>query len=102
MPPITKYVINLLRRFAWTRWPAKQETLVAARVSRNQYQCAKCGLLFPRKLVQIDHVRPVVDPATGFVSLDEYVKRLLVPANKLQVLCKPCHYAKSASENRLR
>ena len=94
------------------KFPAKWEALEAACVGSlvNQktgrkakhYKCAMCGNLFVAKDVEVDHVTPVVDPATGFTTWDEFIKRLYCSTENLQVLDKECHKEKSASERALR
>jgi 5-methylcytosine-specific restriction endonuclease McrA len=79
----------------------RNQALVAARVERNQYLCASCKLIFPRKEVQIDHIEPVT-PTTGWESLDSFVTRLKVAVDKLQIICKTCHKKKSGAENETR
>lgn len=69
---------------------------------RVQFSCAICGIKASRKGVQVDHVEPVIDPNTGFKTYDEYIKRLFVNLDKLQVLCKECHRVKSKGENAIR
>lgn len=95
-------------RSASRRWPPKYETLKEAFVDRiinkktgklaAHYRCAKCQQLFPAKDVQVDHVNPVVDPATGFVSWDVYIDRMFCDSVNLQVLCTECHKTKTAKE----
>lgn len=99
---LVKLAMGILNRWGWSRWPAKAETLKRARVARGKYKCAHCGEIYGPREVEVDHKRPRIDPRTGFVSLDDYVARTFVSVNKLQVLCKPCHYLKSAQENRQR
>jgi 5-methylcytosine-specific restriction endonuclease McrA len=69
---------------------------------RVQFTCANCGAKASRKGVQVDHIDPVIDPLTGFQGYEEYIKRLFVITDRLQVLCKQCHKAKSKIENALR
>ncbi len=90
------------------RYPAKWEALEAACVGSltnpktgrkaKHYKCAMCGNLFVAKDVEVDHVNPCVDPVVGFVSWDEFIKRLYCPVENLQVLCKPDHKIKTTSE----
>lgn len=68
----------------------------------DSYECEKCHKLFPKSDVHIDHILPVVNPATGFTSYDEYIARLYCNANSLQILCKEDHKAKTKAENKLR
>lgn len=60
------------------------------------YKCAKCGVELPQREVQVDHIKPVV--LKEFTTWDTFIDRLLVEAKKLQVLCKPCHAAKTKQE----
>jgi 5-methylcytosine-specific restriction endonuclease McrA len=62
------------------------------------YTCACCNKQYVAKDVQVDHVNPVVDTSTGFVSWDVYIDRLFCEKENLQVLCKPCHSDKTALE----
>lgn len=68
----------------------------------KHYKCAACKQDFPSSLVQVDHIEPVIDPIKGFKSWDEVVDRMYCNSDKLQVLCKPCHKLKTASERKQR
>lgn len=94
------YVKNTIDRYAWSRWETRHETLVKARVKRGQYQCAGCLDLFGPKNVQVDHIKPRVDPKQGWQGFDEYITRTFT--DELQVLCKDCHIRKSTEENSIR
>lgn len=63
------------------------------------FTCENCKTVVPRKEKQIDHIDPVVNPATGFTTWDNYIDRLWVEADKLMVLCLVCHSKKSVDEN---
>lgn len=52
--------------------------------------------------VFVDHINPVVDPKEGFVSWDEFIKRLFCEEENLQLLCKSCHDKKTAQEKEVR
>lgn len=90
------------------KFPAKWEALEAACVGSltnpktgrkaKHYKCAMCGNIFVAKDVEVDHVTPIVDPVVGFVSWDEFIKRLYCPKENLQVLDKKCHKIKTTSE----
>jgi 5-methylcytosine-specific restriction endonuclease McrA len=95
------FVLNALRRASY-RYPPRYETMKEARIERGWYQCAKCLKPARRKEVQIDHIKPVLDPATGFVDYNTYIERLFCEKSNLQLLCKPCHKEKSTAENRNR
>lgn len=104
--------ISSALRSAFRKWPPKFKVLKAAFVEKkinpasgklaSFYKCAKCKEDFVLKNVQVDHKNPVVDPKTGFVDWDTYIDRMLVPTTKLQVLCTPCHKAKTAKERTAR
>ena len=53
--------------------------------------CAKCG----RIGTQLDHVKPL----HRIAPWDQITKRQLFDERNIQTLCKPCHDAKSATEN---
>jgi 5-methylcytosine-specific restriction endonuclease McrA len=98
---LTSFIKNLLRR-ASMRWPHKNDALAAARVSRGNYRCAMCKNEFKRDQVDLDHVEPVVSLTEGYVDWDVYIRRLFVKAEGYQVLCKTCHGAKTAIEDKVR
>lgn len=93
-------------RSKWSKWPPKWEALRAAerpyvgpdKRRKKEYQCAKCGNWYGNKQVSVDHIIP----AGSLKSYDDIVgfyRAIFVPVEKLQVLCKVCHDAKSAKEN---
>lgn len=94
------------------RWPQKYEALKKAGVGKKtnkrtgrqaeHFKCAECKEFFIARDVQIDHKDPVVDVYAGFIDWDTYIDRLYCEANNLQVLCKPCHKAKTAQERKER
>ena len=73
-----------------------------SKLVRNFYQCAGCKKGFSRKGVSLDHIRPVIDPKTGWRGFDEYVKRMFCDEGGFQVICKLCHNAKTKKENNVR
>lgn len=101
------FVVSALRG-ALRRWPPKYKVLKNAATERlinpksgklaMHYRCADCGNHFPAKEVQVDHIKPVVDPKKGFINWDIFIERLYCEIKNLQVLCKPCHKTKSAKE----
>lgn len=101
------WVISLLRR-GTLRFPNRTEVLNEAKTKKKinkatgrmaqHYRCAGCKKEFPLSKVAVDHIKPVVDTNTGFVSWDEYIKRMFCPKENLQVLCDGCHDIKSEAE----
>lgn len=95
------YVISQLRRiFNFDGNLRKREALLfAAGKQMGTYHCADCKALFPKHLVAVDHVEPVI-PLDGFDNWTDVFKRLFW--GTLQVLCKgkgSCHQRKTNREN---
>ena len=105
------FVISALRA-ASRRWPVKWAVLKDAFAGKSlnrktgklaqHYRCAHCRANFPAADVVVDHINPVVDTMKGFTTWDEYVERMFVEAEGLQVLCKGCHKEKTATERKER
>lgn len=105
------FVTSALRSGS-NKWPPKYETLNEAKTEKKtnektgrlaqHYGCASCGKEFTSKDVQVDHIKPVIDPKTGFVSWDVFVERLFCEKKNLQVLCKACHKVKTKKESNAR
>lgn len=101
------WIMKGLRRLA-SSFPNKAEVLKAACVGKKRntqtgrmaahYICAECNDIYPKNMVQIDHIDPVV-PVEGWRSWDDTVKRLFCTVDGLQVLCRNCHSIKSIGEN---
>lgn len=106
-----QFVTSALRS-AFRRWPPKSEVLKSARAGTKQhpkmnrmvnaYRCAICGNNhFTYGQMQVDHVKPVVDPKKGFINWDDFISRMFVEGPFLQAVCKPCHKRKTAEERKL-
>lgn len=109
----TSFIKSALRS-ASNRWPPKYRTLQKARIERGLYECA--GWETPphnvrtthrvkgksKRNVYVDHIIPVIDPAIGFTSWDDFIKRLFVEEKDLQVLCADCHDRKTKQEKERR
>ena len=103
-----KSFVTSALRTASRRWPPKYKALKEAFVGRKlnaktgklamHYTCAACKKLYVATDVQVDHIKPVVDPKKGFVSWDVYINRMFCEIEDLQVMCKPCHKVKTDSE----
>lgn len=97
-------------RSASQRWPPKFTSLALAKRGKKinassgriaeHYECAECKGVFPATGIQVDHILPVINPATGFISWDEVVKRMFCEVDGYQVVCKPCHSIKTNAEKR--
>ena len=108
---LESYIVAGIRKL-WLGWGVRRDVMDAAFVERKtnaetnriakHYRCAHCNKTYPGRDVNVDHITPVVDPNEGRKSWDEYIERMLVEADKLQVLCKTCHDAKTAEENKTR
>ena len=95
-------------RSASQRWPPKYKTLNNACVGvktnpksgrlAKHYTCSCCKQDFPAKDVEVNHIIPVV-PITGFDSWDGVISRMFCEADKLEVVCKPCHKGITKQEN---
>ena len=94
---LKKYIVNQLRKISRT-WHEKDRALLQALRSYGNYECAQCAKWFEKGQVQVDHILPAV-PVAGWDSFDGFISRLFCTYKELQVLCKPCHSAKSKSEN---
>ena len=95
-------------RSASQRWPPKYKVLSEACVGQRInpasgrlakfYRCSACSDTFPAKLVEVNHIKPVI-PVNGFDSWDGVVDRLFCEKEGLEVVCKPCHKNISKQEN---
>jgi 5-methylcytosine-specific restriction endonuclease McrA len=103
------FVTSVLRAGS-RRWAPKYETLNAAKTEKkiNQktgrlaqhYRCNVCKEEFTSKDVQVDHIKPIINPKKGFTSWDDYVDALFCESKNLQTICKPCHKLKTAKERK--
>lgn len=71
------------------------------KVDQVQHLCNICKDWKPGK-VQVDHIDPVIDPNTGFVDWNTYIRRVFCKKDNLQVVCHDCHQAKTNKERDLR
>ena len=103
------FVTSILRSGS-RKWPPKYETLNKAKTEKKtngatgrlaqHFRCKKCKQEFTAKNVQVDHIKPVVDPSTGFTTWDDFIDRLYCESKNLQVLCVACHKAKTLKEKK--
>ncbi len=119
---LSAFLKNALRRLSY-KIRARTEAYAAVRIPRpadwpNQrvkwvVPCAICTKLFEMGDTQCDHIEPII-PVTGWPlapdsplyalepqakDMNVLVYRTFVSADKLQILCKECHKAKSGLEN---
>lgn len=106
------FIISQLRS-ATQRWGPKQSCIKNARVRRGFYRCECCEELVPATLpppegkkrriknIVADHIEPIVDPAIGFTSYDDWVERCFVELEGYQALCHKCHTIKSNEERKI-
>lgn len=103
-----KSFVTSALRAASRRWPPKYKALKEAFAGRKvnaktgklamHYTCAACNKLYVATDVQVDHIKPVVDPKKGFVSWDSFIDCMFCEIENLQVMCKPCHKIKTDQE----
>ena len=98
------FVRSSLRR-SFTRWPPKYACINNARKRLTErerkgkgrqvykYQCAGCKKYFKRTDVEVDHIVPC-GSLKDYSDLPQFVERMFVDENGLQLLCKPCHKEK--------
>lgn len=96
-----EFIIAALRKASY-RWPARYDALKESRCAPGLHRCAKCPSIIRTNETKKDHVRPVVRPEQGFISLDIYAHNLLGGPGSIQVLCKECHSKKTKAENKKR
>jgi len=95
-------------RSASKRWPPKYECIKDAKVGKKinsksgriaeHYRCNVCHGEFPQTDIQVDHIRPIIDPEVGFVSWDQVIRDMFCEKSGLQIVCKPCHKLKTHAE----
>jgi 5-methylcytosine-specific restriction endonuclease McrA len=96
-----RFIVQILRRATY-KWKPRTEALKKSKIERNQYKCAMCEGIFTHKQVHVDHIIPVIDPASGFTNWDDYITRMFPDERGFQILCTSCHDAKTQTENNIR
>ena len=95
------FVKNALR-IAGYKWPYFSMAVSRQRVERGLYTCEACGAAKGPKEINRDHIVPVIDVQTGFTTWENYITRLFVKSDGIQILCLQCHENKTVTENHLR
>lgn len=108
---VKNFIISLLRSGS-RKWPPRSNVLNAAKTEKKinpkskrlaqHYKCNACKKDFPLTQISVDHIEPVVDPATGFIDWNTYIQRMFVDEAFLQVLCDGCHTKKTNKERKQR
>lgn len=101
------FIKGNLRR-STQKWKPIQDCLKEARVERGLYLCAGCNQTVSatikndsgkrEKNIHVDHINPIIDPATGWTSYDDMIDRMFCEKENLQALCKECHDKKTNDE----
>jgi hypothetical protein len=103
------FVKGNLRR-ASMRWAPISQCLKEARIRRGWYLCAECkeeipaSIIINRKRVKnaiVDHIKPIIDPAVGWVSWDSTIERMFCELDNLQCVCHACHQIKCQEEKEI-
>lgn len=100
-PNLRHWLTNKVRRLSY-QWPPRKAAIKSARVERGRYRCNICENLFGPKEIQLDHIQPVINEEDGFIDWNIYLERLFCSEEGFQVLCRPCHEAKTFLENQIR
>lgn len=100
-PTLTSRINSALRK-VWRFGDERKQCLANARVSVDRYRCQLCGAITDQKGIQVDHLKPVVDPVRGRQGWDEYINRLFCPTEGLQAICKGCHLAETEKQRKAR
>lgn len=61
-----------------------------------------CKDMYKNNEIVLDHIKPVVDPKTGFTTWDDYIDRMFPEKEGFQVLCSGCHDIKTELEDEMR
>lgn len=94
------YVKNALR-IATYKWPYFSLAMNRQRLERGLYKCESCSGAFGPKEINRDHIEPVI-AVTGWTNWQDYINRLFVKSDGIQILCITCHSSKTAVENQIR
>lgn len=97
---LKSFIIAGLRRLTY-KYPARQEALKDARVERGLYRCCSCKEVKKKKLIQLDHIEPVVG-MEGFIDWNTYISRLFCSKEGFQAICTDCHDIKTNLEDSIR
>lgn len=98
-------------RGATRKWQPISDCLKEARTRRGFYKCNGCKEEVPNSIkndngrrvknVHVDHINPVINPETGFITWDDTIDRMFCEPEGLQVLCEKCHKEKTDEEKKI-
>jgi hypothetical protein len=86
----------------WHKSPMYWQAYNRAKVRPGILVCEECKSETDRRLIEIDHIAPVVEPGQDPLDIALWSFRLNCPGSALKVLCSLCHGKKTACENRRR
>lgn len=96
--------IRALKRAEIREWLPLNQDGSRPKRPRVYYICAKCGCRAKTQetathpKLAVDHVIPVIPVDRPDIGFDEIVARMFIE-DPLELLCGPCHNAKSTAEN---
>lgn len=92
--PVVREVMMKVRREV----PRYNKDGTRAKKDAVQYLCGVCAQYVSSTKIAVDHKIPVIDVDKGFVDWNTFVDRVFCDEANLQVICDPCHQAKTNSE----
>ena len=82
-------------RRGFLTYPNRLEAIERAKYKDTEsYICANCSHLFNREDINTDHIEPI----GVFKNWEDFINKVFVTTDKLQVLCKECHKEKTREE----
>lgn len=98
---IKSLIRSAIRNVWWLYSEDRRRAKGRAKVAFGRYQCECCSEIVRSKDIEIDHIEPIAK-TDGIASWDDFIRDLFCSDTNLQAICKPCHKAKTAEENRAR
>ena len=104
----TDFVKNQIRS-GTRKWAPIHDCFNNAVVDRHNFRCDGCKEIKPKTIINdkrkrvknyaIDHIKPIIDPAVGFVDWNSFIENSFCELDNLQTLCLDCHYNKTKEES---
>ena len=97
---LNKIILSGLGK-AWMFWPPRAEVKRRCAIPGKPgwWRCEDKECNRETEKIEIDHIKPVVQPEIGFINWDVYILSRFVTADKLQGLCHESHRKKTKEEN---